>query len=194
MKTPPVKNSISRSPLRYGLFLFTLALALWAMPGIVRGQVQGGDLFATVNLGGTYNNGASPLYQYTPQYVPPNGTPNIFASALDTPRGVAFDGAGNLFVAINTNVDPLLDPPPIQGTILKTTPDGLMSTFATGFPVAFLQGLATDSAGNVFVTSQQPFDPNNPNANPPSTIYKITTDGTLTLFASLPAGGWGTGL
>src|SRR5438477_13059095 len=117
-------KSISRSPLRCGLFLIGLALALLAMPGVVRG-----DLFSTVNLGGTFNNGASPLYQYTPQYVPPNGTPNIFASALDTPRGVAVDGAGNLYVATNKDVDDSVDPPKIQGTILKITPGGFMSTF-----------------------------------------------------------------
>src|SRR5437762_10592515 len=117
MTTLPLKNSISRSPLRCGLFLIGLALALLAMPGVVRG-----DLFSTVNLGGTYVNGASPLYQYTPQYVPPNGTPNIFASNLDTPRGLAFDGAGNLYVEINTNLDASVDPPSIQGSILNITP------------------------------------------------------------------------
>src|SRR6266705_6990198 len=141
-------NSINRLPLRHGLFLIGLALALLAMPEAARGQVQGGDLFATVNLGGTFNNGASTLYQYTPQYIPPDGTPNIFASALDTPRGVAIDkrqpadGGGNLYVATNYNLDASVDPPPdlprIQGTILKISPDGLMSTFATGFPVSFL--------------------------------------------------------
>ncbi len=166
-------NSINRLPLRHGLFLIGLALALLAMPEAARGQVQGGDLFATVNLGGTFNNGASTLYQYTPQYIPPDGTPNIFASALDTPRGVAVDGAGNLYVATNYNLDASVDPPPdlprIQGTIFKITPDGFMSTFATGFPVSFLQGLATDSAGNVFVIAQD-----DAVTNAPSTIYKIT--------------------
>jgi hypothetical protein len=156
------------------------------MPGIVRGQVQGGDLFATVNLGGTFNNGAHPIYQYGSQYVPPDGTPGIFASALDTPRGLAFDGAGNLFVENNHTVDASLDPPLVQGTVLKITPDGLMSTFATGFPSGFfLQGLATDSAGDLFVTGGPLQDSNNP--NPPATIYKITPDGTLSTFASLPA-------
>jgi sugar lactone lactonase YvrE len=150
------------------------------MPGIVRGQVQGGDLFATVNLGGTFNNGASPIYRYTP-----DGSSSIFASALDTPRGLAFDGAGNLYVAANTNLDPSLDLPPVQGTILKITPGGFMSTFATGFPVSFLQGLATDSDRNVFVTAQV-----DATTNAPSTIYKITPDGTLSSFASLSATGW----
>src|SRR6266496_5802953 len=98
-------NSINRLPLQHGLFLIGLALALLAMPETVRGQVQGGDLFATVNLGGTFVNGASPIYQYSSQYVPPDGTPGLFASGLDTPRALAFDGAGNLYVATNTNVD-----------------------------------------------------------------------------------------
>jgi hypothetical protein len=153
------------------------------MPGIVRGQVQGGDLFATVNLGGTFNNGASPIYRYTP-----DGSSSIFASALDTPRGLAFDGAGNLFVEINTNLDPSADPPPIQGAILKVTPDGLMSTFATGFPSnLFLGGLATDSAGNVFVAATNL-------SQTATTIYKITPDGTVSPFFSLPAGAGGGGM
>jgi hypothetical protein len=185
-------NSIHRSPWRLGFLLIPLALALWAMPGIVHGQVQGGDLFATVNLGGTLNNGASPIYQYTSQYIPPSGTPGLFASGLDTPRGLAFDGAGNLYVATNINTGaPTAFP--VQGAIMKITPDGLMSTFATGFPVGFLQGLTTDSAGNVFVSSQQPFDPNN---NPgyhdlPNTLWKITPNGTLSSFATTPVSGWG---
>ena len=62
-------KSINRSPLRHGFLLIRLALvtglavfaALWATPEAAHGQVVGGDLFATVNLGGTYVNGASPL-------------------------------------------------------------------------------------------------------------------------------------
>src|SRR5215472_5945299 len=106
----------------HSLALFAFA-SFTAIPGTGYGQVQGGDLFSTVNLGGTYNNGASPLYQYTPQYIPPNGTPNIFASALDTPRGLAFDhtpppNGPNLYVATNNTVDATVDPPVVQGTIL----------------------------------------------------------------------------
>ena len=172
--------------------------ALWAMPETAHGQtptptptLQGGDLFATVNIGGTYVNGASTIYRYTP-----DGSSSIFASALDTPRGLAFDNilppnGPNLYVATTTTLDASTDPPTTQGTILKITPDGLMSTFGTAFPVSFLQGLATDSAGNVFVTAQVPPPSSNPNANPPSTIYKITLDGMVRSFAVLPGTGWG---
>jgi sugar lactone lactonase YvrE len=184
-----MKTNINRL-LKYPLLALVTGLAvfaaLWTMPGTAQGQVVGGDLFATTNLGGTWVNGASPLYQYTPQYVPPGGTPGLFASALDTPRGLAFDGAGNLYVTTNTNVDASVDPPTIQGTILKITSGGLMSTFATGFPVGFLQGLATDSAGDVFISSLADVD-----GVLPSTLYKITPDGTLSSFALLPSSGWG---
>jgi hypothetical protein len=188
MKTLSTTNSINRSPLRYGLFLIGLALALLATPGTARGQVVGGDLFSTVNYNGTFNNGGSFLYQYPQQYVPPSGTPVPFLDNLDTPRGVAADGFGNLYVTNNTNTDPSsqADIPPIQGAILRVTPDGLMSTFATGFPVSFLQGLATDNSGNVFVVAQD-----DANTNSPSTIYKITPGGTLSPFASLDFTGWG---
>jgi hypothetical protein len=189
MKTLSTTNSINRSPLRCGLFLIGLALALWAMPGTARGQVQGGDLFATVNLGGTLTNVPSPIYQYGSDYVPPGGTPGIFASALETPRGLAFDPvSGNLYVATNHNVDVSVDPAVVIGTIFKITPDGFMSTFATGFPVGFLQGLATDSAGNLFVTAQD-----DAVTNAASTIYKITPDGFMSTdppFASLDFTGW----
>jgi hypothetical protein len=173
-----------------GLAVFA---ALWAMPGTARAQVVGGDLFATVNLGGTLTNVASPIYQYGSDYVPPDGTPGLFASTVLTPRGLAFDGAGNLFVATNFNVDVSVDPPVVQGSVLKFSSDGLMSTFATGFPAEFfVSGLATDSAGDLFVTAGPLATDNNP--NPPSTIYKITPDGALSSFAPLPGGVAGTGL
>src|SRR5438552_10925939 len=88
MKTLSTTNSINRSPLRYGLLFIPLLFAFLAMPEIVRGQVQSGDLFATVNLGGTLTNVPSPIYQYTLQYVPPGGTPGLFASGLNAPRGL----------------------------------------------------------------------------------------------------------
>jgi hypothetical protein len=167
------------------LFVCTV---LWAMPGTVRGQtptptptptLQGGSLFASVNLGGTCNTaGGSAIFQYTPQYIPPNGTPNIFASNLHAPRGLAFDSHGNLFVATNTADDSCN----IQGAIFKITSDGLMSTFATGFPFNFfLSALAIDSAGNVFVGGGD-----TPNNYAPSTIYKVTPGGTVSPFAYTP--------
>jgi hypothetical protein len=84
-------------------------IALWAMPGIVCGQtptptptLQGRSLLASVNLGGSNGNGGGAIYQYTPgTQAGPSPTPSIFASNLAAPRGLAFDGHGNLFVATN---------------------------------------------------------------------------------------------
>jgi hypothetical protein len=53
-----------------------------------------------------------------------NGTSSVFATAtngLSGPRGLAFDSAGNLYVANS-----------LAGSILKFTPDGTSSVFASG--------------------------------------------------------------
>jgi hypothetical protein len=148
--------------------------ALWAMPGTARGE----QLFASVS--GTNQNGGGSIFQYAP-----GGTLTTFASGLDEPRGLAFDSVGNLFVATNTS-DSLGNS---QGTIFKFTPDGVMSTFATGFPANFfLNGMATDTAGDVFVMA---IDENTPFPNNPSTIYKITPGGTVSTFGSIPGLGIG---
>ena len=96
------------------------------------------------------------------------------AACFDDPRGIAADGAGNVYVADSGN-----------NTIRKIRPDGVVTTLAgtarakgstdgTG-PAArfeFLEGLATDSAGNVFVG-----DASN------GTIRKITPAGEVTTLA-----------
>jgi sugar lactone lactonase YvrE len=70
--------------------------------------------------------------------VAPEGTISFFASA-NTPRGLAFDAAGNLFVAsLNTN------------TVLRFTPQGVQSTFASGMVKP--NGLAFDTSGNLYVS------------------------------------------
>jgi sugar lactone lactonase YvrE len=82
----------------------------------------------------------NPIYVFTPDGTP--GTPSIFATigstATDGILGVAFDSGGNLFASDAVGV----------GRIIKITPAGAQSTFASGlnFPV----GLAFDSAGNLF--------------------------------------------
>jgi sugar lactone lactonase YvrE len=58
------------------------------------------------------------------------------------PNGLAFDSAGNLFVATSN---------PSHEFILKFTPGGAVSTFASGLNGP--NGLAFDSAGNLYVTT-----------------------------------------
>src|SRR6266566_4101932 len=60
---------------------------------------------------------AGNIYEFTPA-----GVRSTFASGLDGPEGLAFDSAGNLFVADTFT----------SGAIYKFTPDGMRSTFALG--------------------------------------------------------------
>jgi DNA-binding beta-propeller fold protein YncE len=71
--------------------------------------------------------------------------------------GMAFDGAGNLFIGTGT------------GSIFKLTPDGKRSTYASGLQP---EHLAFDHSGNLFVS-----DRNN------QSILKLTPDGKKSTFA-----------
>ena len=70
-----------------------------------------------------------------------------------------------------------------------------MSTFATGFPKGWwVQALAIDVHGNVFVATGQPYDPCDPNIGQelPGAIYTVAANGgTVSPFASTPAFGFG---
>lgn len=139
----------------YSIFaVVTLAM------GAVTADGAPGDLFASVN-GGFPGTGLGSIYQYTPE-----GVQSTFVSGLTHPRGLAFDSAGNLFVACNICVGRCEVTRP---TILKITPDGTQTVFAT-MPVSFTaEGLAIDHSDNVFVLAVKPFNL--------STIYKFTPNG-----------------
>ena len=128
-----------------------------------------------VSINGTAKNGGGSIFQYNP-----SGKQNTALSSLDRPRGLDFDKTNNLFVATNkydVNTDN------IQGTIFKITPGGEISTLAAGFPTNFfLEGLVTDSHGNVFVVGQDQADPNGA-----CTIFLITPGGAISTFGSVPA-------
>jgi hypothetical protein len=56
------------------------------------------------------------------------GVKTTFATGLTTPRGLAFDSSGNLFVA-----EAGLPETNVIGDILKFFPDGTHTVFASGF-------------------------------------------------------------
>jgi sugar lactone lactonase YvrE len=117
-----------------------------------------GNLFVASSGSGIPTNKPFYIFKYAP-----DGTQSTFASlglTVNQFLGMAFDGAGNLFVSTASR-------------ILKFTPNGTQSTFA-----ADLQGvwaLAFDRFGTLYATL---------NPTGPSSIVKFATDGTMTPFAS----------
>ena len=89
---------------------------------------------ANANPGDRYVSDNGAIYQYTP-----TGTPSVFASPLNLPRGLTFDKAGNLFAAISGD-----------GTVVRFGPNATQSTVATnlGDP----EGMAFDGFQNLYVS------------------------------------------
>ena len=107
----------------------------------------------------------------------PDGMRSVFVgpSTFDPgtgPAGLAFDQFANLFVSTESE-QPLIG----NDTILKFTPQGVRSTFATG--LTYPRGLAFDRSGNLFVA-----DVNGAGAGE---ILKFTPDGNRSVFAVVPA-------
>ena len=104
----------------------------------------------------------SPTGNSTISKVTPAGAVSTFVSSgLDGPDGLAFDAAGNLYVANEGN-----------STISKVTPAGAVSTFVSS-GLDEPGGLAFDAAGNLYVANY---------AN--STISKVTPAGAVSTFVS----------
>jgi sugar lactone lactonase YvrE len=79
------------------------------------------------------------------------------SASLNHPRGLALDGAGDLFIAT-------------ADSVRKVTPGGVISTLASGLTTP--EGVTVDTAGNVLVT-----DTTN------NKILKISSGGTVSTFA-----------
>ena len=124
-----------------------------------------GNLFAA-------DAGSQTIWKFTP-----DGTRSVFVhpspNAFQGPAGLAFDRFGNLFASIETFYFGSEN-----DGILKFTPNGVQSTFATGLG-NFPRGLAFDRAGNLFVAEVG--ESQNPSA--PGDILKFTPDGVGTVFA-----------
>ncbi|MGH7994533.1 MAG: PEP-CTERM sorting domain-containing protein, partial [Limisphaerales bacterium] len=94
----------------------------------------------------------------------PGGVESLFASGLGYPSGLAFDSAGDLFVA-NQGLGNG------AGYITEITPNGTESTFASGLDGP--EALAFNNAGDLFETDAGD-----------GIIYEFSPSGSRTTFVS----------
>jgi sugar lactone lactonase YvrE len=143
------------------------AVAILAI-GALTANGAPGDLFASIDR--TIGDRVGQIYKYTP-----SGAQSIFSGGIVLPRGVAFDYAGNLFVAIS----PFTNPPfTFHPGIVKINASGGQRTFATLGDNDVLEGLAVDRLGNVFAIISS------------GIIYKFNPSGSQSMFGSVPGNGW----
>ena len=145
-----------------------------SVPGTTPGnllQANQGLVFDSAGNLYAADGGAQTIYKFAP-----NGTRNVFVgpSAFAPgayPTGLTFDSSGSLFVSTECFSPFFCEPG--SDTILKFTPTGVGSTFATGLD--YPRGLAFDSSGNLFVAE----------AKLPGDILKFPPGGgEPTVFAS----------
>jgi PKD repeat protein len=129
--------------------LISLAVLCLAPSRLAAAGGAGAHLFVA-------DSGSGIIYEYAP-----DGTQSVFATGTGRPYGLAFDGAGNLYVA---NFD---------GGIYKIAPNGAGSTFDNLYNGP--AGLAVDSASNVFV-----------GVFGNGYIFEYTADGTQSTFGREP--------
>jgi sugar lactone lactonase YvrE len=141
--------------------------------GTLTANGKPGDLFASIN--GSSGNGVGSIYKYGS-----DGAQSTVASGLSSPRGLAFDSAGNLFVATNSCDDATWCHP----TIVKITPDGAQNVFAIIPDSFFAQGMAIDRSDNLFVMAIGWW-------NTYSVIFRFTPTGGRRSFGFIPGHGFG---
>jgi len=117
---------------------------------------DGGSAIYKIPAGTTTDPSASSLTKITATL---NG-----ASAISGPTSIAFDGAGNLYVANDGN-----------GTVIEISNTGVTTLLASGFTELF--GVAVDGKGNVYMTDDGG-----------QTAYQVSPVGGYFISPALPLG------
>ncbi len=138
-------NSVGTS---YGV---TTSFTTLAAPNLSYVTPQTYTVNSTITtLSPTNSGGVIPANTYKASSTFASGLSNYF---------MAFDAAGNLYEAD-------------ASSIIKITPAGVQSTFASGFAANTPTGIAIDPSGNVYLSSTS------------NIIYKITPAGSVSTFLS----------
>lgn len=152
----------NQSPLPQFFLQLLIAAALMPVIAPITAVAVPDNLYVSANQDGS-------IFEYTPA-----GIQSTFVSYSNLlPRGLAFDSNGNLFAAASNFSGTG------GGSVIKFTPGGVQRTF--GGASGFLEGVAVDTTGDVFVVSN----------TIAGTIFKFTPSGTRSTFASGLGGGFG---
>lgn len=107
----------------------------------------------------SYDNG------WVGKFVEGDNAITTIATGLSGPAGITHDNNGNLYVATNAN-----------HRIIKITPEGQQSIFASGDPLFWPTGITIDPEGTLYVANM--FN---------GKIIKITQEQEVSVLATLPA-------
>ena len=156
---------------RFCCVLVLLTLALASTTTTLYAQE---DLFASIN--GPDDPFAAKIFQYNLAGAQVNSFGNF-----SNPRGLAFNSAGDLFVANNF----FPNDNTVQATIKEITSGGNRITLGHLPNNSFAAGLAINSSGDVFVMGGAP------GGAGASTIFEFTPGGTRSVFGTVPGLGLG---
>ncbi len=124
-----------------------------------------GNLYVS-NYAGGNNDGSGYIEEFNS-----SGVGTTFASGLNAPQGLAFNTAGNLYLAFTTSTNTYIE---------EFSSSGVGTTFASSSnrngSLSAPIGLAFDQNGNLYVANQ---------GN--STIEEFNTNGVGTVFAAMPS-------
>jgi sugar lactone lactonase YvrE len=99
------------------------------------------------------------------------------AAQLNWPTGLAFDAAGNLYIADTANQ-----------VVRKVSSKGIITTVATGLNQA--EGVAADAAGNLYIADSFVYDDGCGDFSYTGSVLKVTPDGTAsTIVKAAPGAG-----